>query len=157
MPLETLKKRSDFLRVRGGARWGAKSFALEVRPRQPLPSSVKPDGDATQNGLAAKPDDSDIGVERPARFGFTVTKKLGNAVTRNRIKRRLREAVRSVAPEFAREGCDYVLIARHAALSQSFEQLTGDLKTAFQRTNASLDGKSEPRRNKPRGATSRKT
>ena len=59
----------------------------------------------------------------PPRFGFTATKKLGNAVTRNRIRRRLKEAVRLVAPGAARAGCDYVLIAREAAATRPFAAL----------------------------------
>lgn len=69
--------------------------------------------------------------EAPARFGFTATKKLGNAVVRNRIRRRLREAVRLVAPEQARAGCDYVLIAREAAATRPFAALEKDLVAAF--------------------------
>lgn len=64
----------------------------------------------------------------PARFGFTVTKKTGNAVTRNRIRRRLKEAVRLSADETAVPGTDYVLIGRRAALSLPFGRLVDDLR-----------------------------
>ena len=70
---------------------------------------------------------SATGAGAGARFGFTATKKLGNAVTRNRIRRRLKEAVRIVAPGRARDGCDYVLIAREAAASRPFAALELDL------------------------------
>jgi ribonuclease P protein component len=66
-----------------------------------------------------------------ARFGFTVTKKLGNAVTRNRMRRRLKEVVRLVAPTRARAGCDYVLIAREAAATRPFAALEQDLAAAL--------------------------
>lgn len=69
--------------------------------------------------------------DAPARFGFTVTKKLGNAVTRNRIRRRLKEVVRLVAPSRARPGCDYVLIAREAAATRPFDALEQDLVAAL--------------------------
>ena len=116
MQLVTIKRRADFLRVRGWGRWSSPSFALEAKARDP----------------ALKP-----AVEPPtARFGFTVTKKLGNAVVRNRIKRRLREAVRHSASPYCRPEYDYVLIARGAALARTFADLTGDLVVALQRVHA---------------------
>lgn len=63
-----------------------------------------------------------------ARLGFTVTKKLGNAVQRNRIRRRLREVARLVFKEYACAGFDYVIIARIAALDEDFLNLKKDLK-----------------------------
>ena len=66
-----------------------------------------------------------------ARVGFTVTKKVGNAVLRNRIRRRLREAARTVAPDAWPEGHDAVLIAREAAASLPFEALVARLDTAL--------------------------
>ena len=69
--------------------------------------------------------------ERPARFGFTVTKKTGNAVLRNRIRRRLREAVRALPPDAAPPGTDVVLIANAHAARQRFDELVGDLRNAL--------------------------
>jgi ribonuclease P protein component len=63
----------------------------------------------------------------PARFGFTVTKQIGNAVVRNRIRRRLREAVRIAGVHEAAAGTDYVLVGRRAALTLEFERLVADL------------------------------
>ena len=63
-----------------------------------------------------------------ARLGFTVTKKMGNAVTRNRIRRRLKEAARLVFKEYACEGFDYVIISRLPALDEDFSVLKKDLK-----------------------------
>ncbi|MEQ8824334.1 MAG: ribonuclease P protein component [Filomicrobium sp.] len=134
-PIATLKKRSDFLRVRGGARWGAASFALEARLREGVPDL---------SGLGV--DETEAGQSQGARFGFTITKKIGNAVARNRIRRRFREAVREIAPNRARDDCDYVLIARRAALTQKFAQLLEDLQTAFERVHATLDGRPIARR-----------
>ncbi|HET7713993.1 MAG TPA: ribonuclease P protein component [Bauldia sp.] len=68
---------------------------------------------------------------RKPRFGFTVTKKTGNAVIRNRIRRRLREAVRLSATEVASPGVDYVLIGRRAALTLPFDRLIDDLRSGL--------------------------
>lgn len=69
------------------------------------------------------------------RFGYTVTKKLGGAVRRNRIRRRLKAAVEAVAGEHCRPGFDYVLVARPVASTREFEQLKRDLSEAFQRVH----------------------
>jgi ribonuclease P protein component len=67
----------------------------------------------------------------PARIGFTVTKKLGNAVIRNRIRRRLREAVRvALAAEF-RPGHDYVIIGRAQSGARDFGALVEDIRSAL--------------------------
>ena len=71
--------------------------------------------------------------QNAARIGFTVTKKLGNAVTRNRIKRRLRAAASQALPGLARDGHDYVLIGRQATITRDFGALKGDLHAAFER------------------------
>jgi ribonuclease P protein component len=71
-----------------------------------------------------------------ARLGLTVTKKLGTAVIRNRIKRRLREAARLVFLENAAAGFDYVAIARPAALTADFSVLLDDMKRALLRLTA---------------------
>ena len=74
---------------------------------------------------------------KPARLGFTVTKKLGGAVTRNRIKRRLREAARLTLPELVESGHDYVLIGRACGLDRPFSSLQNDIRTALKRLHAS--------------------
>lgn len=66
---------------------------------------------------------------QPARFGVTVTRKVGNAVERNRIRRRLRAAVASAAVSTA--GADYVLVARRGALTRAFTDLVTDLAGAL--------------------------
>jgi ribonuclease P protein component len=68
-----------------------------------------------------------------ARIGFTVTKKLGNAVTRNRIRRRLRAAASLALPGLARDGHDYVLIGRQGTIARDFGALKDDLTAALQR------------------------
>jgi ribonuclease P protein component len=72
---------------------------------------------------------ADKGVE--PRFGFTVTKRVGNAVIRNRVKRRLREATRKLAPRFALTGFDYVLIGRITTVDRKFSDIMRDLEDAF--------------------------
>jgi ribonuclease P protein component len=71
--------------------------------------------------------------EKPPRVGFTATKKLGNAVVRNRIKRRLREIARLRLKTMAKPGHDYVLIGRGPSLTRSFPELEQDLNSALKR------------------------
>ena len=132
MAIATLKRRAEFLRIRGGRRWSTPAFVIEMRARSDGERPMR-----AEMGAQAIRQDQEIVEPRapqasgPARFGFTVTKKLGNAVARNRIRRRLREAVRLVAPGRAREGCDYVLIGREAAATRPFSALERDLSAAF--------------------------
>jgi len=121
MPLKTIEKRSDFLAANNTPkRFITNSFILQMNKRN---------------------DQHPAGPE--ARYGYTVTKKMGNAVIRNRIKRRLREAARAVAPRFAVEGHDYVLISRHKALECSFADLLRDMEFAFSKIPVMKDN---PRR-----------
>lgn len=72
-----------------------------------------------------------------ARLGLTVTKKLGGAVVRNRIRRRLRAAAREVFPSMAVAGTDYVLVARMAAYDRNYDALLDDMKRALLRLSSS--------------------
>lgn len=112
--LATLKQRPDFLRVRAGARWTTAAFVLEAKRRS---------GQAGQ-----------------ARFGFTVSRKVGGAVERNRIRRRLKAAVRDVLYDHARLDFDYVLVARRPALDAVFASLVSDLINALERVHVSRRG-----------------
>jgi ribonuclease P protein component len=87
-----------------------------------------------------EPGDTAKTGEQSVRVGFTVTKKLGNAVIRNRIRRRLRAAADRVMPARAKKGYDYVVIGRAQTLSRSFSALMDDLETALQRTDACEGG-----------------
>jgi ribonuclease P protein component len=127
MAIATLKRRSEFLRLRGGRRWSSPAFVIEMRARE---------------------SDNVAGTASAPRFGFTATKKLGNAVTRNRIRRRLKEAVRMVAPGRARNGCDYVVIARDAAVDRPFAALERDLIAALERLDGPSDSDRRPARQK---------
>lgn len=112
--MESLKRRADFKAVAGGRRVAKAGFVLQAL-------------NTAQAGVVADPRMH----ERPARFGFTVTKKIGNAVVRNRIRRRLREAVRKAEPSAAK-ATDYVLVGRRAALTLTFERLVTDLLSGFE-------------------------
>ena len=109
-PLETLRKRSDFLLASRARRQSAKGLLLQARHR----------------------DD-----EKQIRVGYTCSKKVGNAVTRNRAKRRLREVARAVLPTQGRAGWDYVLIGRHLeTVARPFHLLVQDMETALTRIHA---------------------
>ena len=109
--MERLRQRSDFLAAAaGGSKVATAGFVLQALER------------------------SDGG---PVRVGFTVSKKVGNAVERNRVRRRLREIVRLTAADGLRFGHDYVLIGRRAALSLPFERIVDDFQRALRRLRAS--------------------
>ena len=73
----------------------------------------------------------DRGDTAPPRYGITASKKIGNAVIRNRAKRRLRDVVRQVLASEAKSGQDYVLIARHNTASVEWSRLVEDFKKAL--------------------------
>lgn len=78
--------------------------------------------------------------EGPARVGFTVSKKVGNSVERNRVRRRLREIVRLSNVARMRLGYDYVLIGRRAALTRPFASMAEDFEGALQRVHVGRKG-----------------
>ena len=76
-------------------------------------------------------------IIRPAvRVGFTVSRKVGNAVVRNRVRRRLREVAKLVIPGQARPDLDYVLVGRQAALKRDFATLQRELVEALKKLKA---------------------
>ena len=122
MALSTLKKRSEFLAVRNGRRWSNSSFVLEAR--------LRPEDAAAPSG---------------ARFGFTVSKKIGGAVVRNRVRRRLRALAAALAPDQVRQGYDYVLIARPGAVERAYGDLKADLEQALARVHQPQSAKGRAR------------
>jgi len=107
--IKRLKRRPEFLRVAAARRkWVTPGLILQVRRRD------NPDSDY-------------------ARVGFTVSKKVGNAVRRNRAKRRLRAVVDKVMEPYARTGYDYVVIGRQGTLTRPFSALTHDLLQALKK------------------------
>lgn len=83
--------------------------------------------------IRKRPPDAVPGPDGPARVGFTVTRKNGNAVMRNRIRRRLREAVRTGAGDCLARGTDYVIVARPAIMGVRFDCLVQELKRRITR------------------------
>ena len=106
--LGRLRRRAEFQRVARGRRKALEAFTLQ----------------------AARREENDNGPTGP-RVGFTVTRKVGEAVERNRIRRRLKEALRAASPLETQSDHDYVLMARRAALGRSFAALVEDVRQAF--------------------------
>jgi ribonuclease P protein component len=133
--MERLKRRSDFRAVaqaagqgaQQGARVHASAFILQARTRDQA---------------------------EPPRVGFTVSKQVGNAVERNRVRRRLRELIRLTPPTGLAAGHDYVLIGRRAALKAGFDAMMDELGGALRRVhNSSKNGSGRRSDGKSRGGT----
>lgn len=121
---QRLKRRREFLHVaRAGRKWAAPGLVLQVVDRHGGKVPTAADGANA----------SDI------RIGFTVTRKVGGAVVRNRARRRLRAAAETVMPRHAAGGRDYVVIGRAGTLRRPFTALVGDLETALRKLGAWQD------------------
>ena len=105
-----MRKRRDFLAANSGARFVTPSFILLVKP----------------------------GVSEEVRAGFTVSRKVGDAVARNRAKRRLREVVRRTFADGAVPGADHVLIARAQPFEVPFDRLLADARSALAKARRKL-------------------
>ncbi len=130
IPLQRLTKRAQFLRVRAGFRASRPNLSVEALRRAP---------------------DGAIGV------GFTASKKVGNAVARNRARRRLREAARRLLPELGAAGVDYVLVARQSTPQAPWAGLLDDLGSALIRLRAQLEQGAGETRAKARPRPPRKS
>src|ERR1700730_3647716 len=104
--MDRLRQRADFLAVANGARMNRGTWGVQSRSRD---------------------DDG------PIRVGFTVTKKVGTATERNRVRRRLRELVKRLDAVSMRPHSDYVLVGRRAALTRDFAAMLDDLRSALHR------------------------
>lgn len=132
--LKTLTERRSFLAAARGRRCAVPGLVLQAIRR--------PDAGAGTDTQAAAP--AHIGL------GITATKKTGNAVARNRIKRRLRAAAREVLPTRAKPGYDYVLIGRVTTIDRPWQSLLDDLTLALQMVHQSRSGQ---KRRPPRKAS----
>jgi ribonuclease P protein component len=115
--IAVLTKRADFLSANSGTRNARAGFVLLTRP----------------NGGAG------------TRYGITVTKKIGNAVVRNRMKRRFRELLRAALPERGLADHDHVLIGRAGGIERDFQLMAAELDQALARAGA---GKGDPAGNR---------
>jgi|ERR1700754_1673542 ribonuclease P protein component len=104
--MNRLKQRADFVAASHGPRMASSAFVVQSRVRD---------------------DDG------PIRVGFTVTKKVGTATERNRVRRRLRELVKRLDVTSMRPHHDYVIVGRRAALDRGFETMLNDLRSALGR------------------------
>ncbi|SHG77215.1 ribonuclease P protein component [Marivita hallyeonensis] len=112
--ITTLRHRADFLRAARALRQGTQGMLVQARCRR--------DNDPT------------------IRVGYTCSKKIGNAVTRNRAKRRLRSVAAEVLTEKARPGWDYVLVGRPGVtVNRDYTDLLGDLNYALRKLHAGQD------------------
>ena len=109
--LGRLKKRSEFLYVRGGRSKAIGALLVQMRKNTSETSEI--------------------------RVGYTASKKIGNAVARSRAKRQMREAARAVLPLEAKAGNDYVLIARASITQVKFDRLITDLQKALKSLHTS--------------------
>lgn len=120
MTIGTIRKRADFVAANRGLRVARPGFVLLAHP----------------NGGRGK------------RFGVTVTKKIGNAVVRNRMKRRFRELLRAALPESGLPDHDHVLIGREGGIERDFARMREELAEALRRA---AEGKGDaPRRRRSR-------
>lgn len=108
MKIETIKKRSRFLEIsKDNFSYYSKNVVV----------------------LAAKSKDINSSNEVAfCRVGYTVTKKIGNAVIRNKCRRRFREIFRSVAPNLAQNNFEYVILARKEILNSDFKKIKSDIE-----------------------------
>lgn len=100
-----IKKRADFLAANRGKRFATPGFVLLVRDRQ----------------------DDDLTI----RLGITITKKVGNAVVRNRMRRRFRELAREMLAARGKAGADHILIGRDGGIEKDFGELRADMVRAL--------------------------
>ncbi|HET9813213.1 MAG TPA: ribonuclease P protein component [Sphingomicrobium sp.] len=100
-----MRKRADFLAANGGKRASTPGFILLVRDRKDASAAM--------------------------RVGFTVTRKIGGAVVRNRMKRRFRALAREIIPQQGFAGADHVMIGRSGGVEREFSLMRSELANAL--------------------------
>ncbi len=123
--IAVLKKRAEFLYVAQGERAGGRFLSLQARKPKPR--------------LGENPDESDK-ENSLIRYGITASKKVGNAVMRNRAKRRLRVLLKNHLPQKGHRGFDYVAIARPQTTSADWQELEQDLLKLLNRLTKPKSG-----------------
>ena len=111
-----LKRRREFLAAARGRKSGGTIVGLQ--------------------GIKQRPTET---PDQTVRIGFTCSKKVGNAVARNRARRRLKAAAAELAPDLAIPGCDYVLVGRTATVNVPFDRIKNDLRRAFKEVGKRLE------------------
>ena len=120
--LSTIAKRSDFLAANRGTRNAKPGFVLLTRPNE----------------------------GKGKRYGITVTKKIGNAVVRNRMKRRFRELLWAALPEAGLPDHDHILIGREGGIERDFAKMSEELAAALARAaKGEGDRARRPHRQRP--------
>lgn len=123
--LHTLRVRREFLAVAKGDKQVRRGLVLQARSRRP-------------------DTDTDADIDAAAiRFGLTATKKIGNAVIRNRTRRRLRVLAHEILSAHGQPGYDYVLIGRAATKHRTWEGLRTDLRSALKKVHKAEPKKAE--------------
>lgn len=120
--IASLKHRAGFLAVAAaGRKWVANGFILQIAPLATLALKNQP-------------------AEPTLHYGLTASKRVGNAVIRNRSRRRLRAMVQQILAREADPAFAYVLIARDATATLDFQMLQADLRKALARLKVARDG-----------------
>jgi ribonuclease P protein component len=114
--MQRLRRRADFLKAATGSKATAAPFVLQALKQ---------------------------GEDGSVRVGFTVSRKVGSAVERNRVRRRLREIVKRSAT-LLRPGYDYVLVGRRAALQEPFDRMAATFEAAVRRVHAASASRIAP-------------
>lgn len=128
--LPRLKRRAEFVRAaKSGLHASRPGLALQAYRRR-----------------------EDEGPAEDIRVGFTTSKKVGNAVTRNRVRRRLREVAEQVLPAEGKLGHDYVLVGRSDAENRDFQDLLADVRNALVKIEQRAGQRRDRRPRRPRGS-----
>jgi ribonuclease P protein component len=155
-----LRRRPEFLAVARGSKYHGRAFTLQALRRGAGQGTATTSATATKVAATRAADTADVTANTAAgmtidtaagmvpvsvaRFGFTVTRKEGSATERNRIRRRLRELVRTRPGLYLQGDHDYVLIGRREALGTAFDVLGQDLDRALAHVHGKTSSSKRP-------------